>query len=61
MIHPRTQTTEVRSSGDSRNGIPRTFYTYRGDGHDAVNPDDCGCGNCGNKIRAANQRRTEDE
>ena len=48
MIIPHGGDT-VRSSGDQRNGIPRTFYTYRGDGHDSLNPEKCECGKCGRR------------
>jgi hypothetical protein len=59
VIQPRTNDTETRYSGDHHNGLPTTRpYVYRGDGHDAIQPDDCGCGNCGNRIRYANQVRT---
>lgn len=51
MIIPHGGET-VRSSGESRNGIPRSFYTYRGDGHDQLNPEQCECGKCGRRAAA---------
>lgn len=60
MILPHNGET-VRVTGENRNGIPRAFYTYRGDGHDAVEPETCNCGNCGRRTGAVASAKTRAE